>query len=291
MLNKMFVKFTKMHGAGNDFIVLETDDTQCDWSTVSKTMCDRRFGIGADGLLLLLPSKTADFQIRMFNPDGSESDTCGNGLRCLVKYSVDHEIVKPDVRSITVETGAGIRNAEFSKVSGKLIKIKVNMDEPKFKKDDIPMIIEQEEYVVDIKSMISYPLVIDGKELMLNLVSMGNPHAVYFCEEPVNEFPLSEMGPQVEHHKIFPQGVNFEIVRVIGKQNVEARVWERGAGETLACGSGACAIAVASQLHGYIDKKVEVKLPGGILEVEWDGAGDIFLSGPTETVFVGEWVV
>jgi len=284
------MKFTKMQGAGNDFIVVKPGDMQHDWSKAAVAMCDRHYGIGADGLLLLLPSDVADFQMRTFNADGSEAEACGNGLRCLVKYFVDRELANSRAQEISVETKAGVREARIYKVAGKVTKVQTGMGEPKFGEKDIPVVIGQgERSIVDIKSMITYSLTIDGRELCLSLVSMGNPHAVYFCQEPVADFPLSRLGPKVEQHKIFPTGVNFEVARVLNREQIEARVWERGVGETLACGSGACAITVAAQLYDYIDNKVDIKLPGGILEVEWEGAGEAFLSGTAETVFTGEW--
>lgn len=284
------MKFTKMQGAGNDFVVVETSDTQREWSQIAEAMCDRHYGIGADGLLLLLPSDVADFRMRIFNADGSEANVCGNGLRCLIKYFVDGEPANSGAQEISVATVAGVRRAEVYKVAGRVTKVQTGMGEPELEDKDIPVVIEPGAgKVVDIKSMLSYSITVDGRELHLSLVSMGNPHAVYFCQDPVSDFPLSRLGPKVEQHEIFPKGVNFEVARVVNREQVEARVWERGVGETLACGSGACAITVAAQLHGYIDNKVAIKLPGGILEVEWNGAGEVFLSGPAETVFTGEW--
>jgi len=288
--DRAIMKFTKMQGAGNDFILVETHDMQRDWSQVAAAMCDRHYGIGADGLLLLLPSDVADFRMRIFNSDGSEAEACGNGLRCLVKYSVDRGLADSGAQEILVETVAGVREARISKVVGEVTKVQTAMGKPEFEEKDIPVAIEEGEgNVVDIKSMMTYSITIDGRELQLSLVSMGNPHAVYFCQHPVSDFPLSQLGPKVAQHKIFPKGANFEVARVVNRQQIEARVWERGVGETLACGSGACAIIVAAQLHGYIDNNADIKLPGGILEVEWDGSGEVFLSGPAETVFSGEW--
>jgi diaminopimelate epimerase len=281
------MKFTKMHGAGNDFVLVETQDTQRDWPAVAVDVCDRHFGIGADGLLLLIPSTRADFQMRIFNTDGSEADACGNGLRCAVKYFVDRSPSLRGKRGISVETRTGIRSAVISKEAGKIVKVKVGMGEPRFEANDIPVVLNHSE--VKIESMIASPVTIDGEELELSLVSMGNPHAVHFMRDPVANFPLSAAGPKVENHRVFPQRVNFEVARSLSRKQIEARVWERGVGETLACGSGACAIAVAARLYGYIDDTVSVKLPGGVLEVEWDGAREVFLSGPAQTVFCGEW--
>ena len=284
------MKFTKVQGAGNDFVLVETNDMQRDWSQVSIAMCDRHYGVGADGLLLLLPSDVADFRMRIFNTDGSEAEACGNGLRCLVKYFVDRGLDDSKTQEISVETAAGIRRAKIHQEGGKVSELQTAMGKPEFGDEDIPVIIVPgEAKVVDIKSMISYTITVDGRELPLDLVSMGNPHAVYFCQGPVSDFPLSQLGPEVAQQKIFPNGVNFEVVRVLDRKQIEARVWEKGVGETLACGSGACAITVAAQLHGYIENKVDIKLPGGTLEVEWDGIGEVLLSGPAETVFTGEW--
>lgn len=284
------MKFTKLQGSGNDFILVETDDTSRDWSPVAIAMCDCHFGIGSDGLLLLLPSDKADFQMRMFDPDGSEAEACGNGIMCLAKYVFEKGLVSPETDRILVETIAGIRQLKLYKKGGELVNIQAGMGKPAFAAADIPVIIKQgREKLVYIKSMLSYPLTIDGVDLLLNLVSMGNPHAVYFSPQPVSDFPLSQLGPKVEHLAIFPNRTNFEVARVMSRQQIEVRVWERGVGETLACGSGACAVAVAAQLYGYVDNKVSVKLPGGALQLDWDGTGEVLMSGPAETVFTGEW--
>ncbi len=284
------MNFTKVQGAGNDFILVEAGKAQRDWSQLAIAMCDRHFGVGGDGLLLMLPSNNADLQMRVFNPDGSEALACGNGLRCLAKYAFVKGLISAGTHQMLVETISGIRKVELHKIGSEVANIQVGMGAPKFEAKDIPVAIRQDEgSLIDIKSMLSYPVTVDGVDLLLNLVSMGNPHAVYFWRHPVSDFPLSELGPKVEHLAIFPNRVNFEVARVVNREQIEARVWERGAGETLACGSGACAIAVSAQLHDYIDSKVDIKLQGGILRVEWDGAGEVFLSGPAEIVFSGEW--
>jgi len=283
------MKFTKLQGSGNDFVLLEAGQSRRDWSQLAIAMCDRHFGIGADGLLLVLPSKKADFKMRMIDPDGSEAEACGNGLRCLVKYALEKGLIKKTTRKVTVETIAGIREAEPEGKERREVNIKVSMGEPRFAAGDISLVIEPGGELVDINKMLGYPLTIANTNLLLNLVSMGNPHAVYFWQHPVSEFPLSRLGPKVENLPIFPNRVNFEVAQVVSRQKIEARVWERGVGETLACGSGACAIAVAAHLYGYIDNKVDIKLPGGVLGVDWNGAGEVFLSGPAEIVFNGEW--
>jgi len=284
------MNFTKLQGAGNDLILVETSDMQRDWSPVAVAMCDRHFGVGADGLLLLLPSETADFRMRVFDPDGSEAKACGNGLRCLAKYALEKGLIGAGTDQVLVETVAGVRKVKLYQEGAKLVRIQAGMGKPTFRTKDIPVVIRGSKgNIVDIKSMLGYPVTVDGTNLLLNLVSMGNPHAVYFWQRPVSDFPLSRLGPRVEHLAMFPNRVNFEVARVVSRQQIEARVWERGVGETLACGSGACAITVAAQLYGYIDNKVNVKLPGGILGVEWDRGGEVFLSGPAEIVFSGEW--
>ena len=284
------MNFTKMQGAGNDFVLIETSDTRRDWSKLAIAMCDRHCGIGADSVLLLLPSTKADFGMRTFDTDGSEAETCGNGIRCLARYVFEKGLISPGTEEITVETQAGISKIRLEKKGGKLIEIWANMGKPRFSADKIPATIKSgDANVVDIKSMLSYKVSVDGMTLVLNLVSMGNPHAVYFSQEPVAEFPMSKIGPKVENLPIFPNRTNFEVARVLSRRHLEARVWERGVGETMACGSGACAITVASKSLGYTESRVDIKLPGGTLDAEWNGAGEVILGGPAETVFEGKW--
>jgi len=280
------MNFTKLQGAGNDFILVEADKGQRNWPKLAIAMCHRHFGIGADGLLLLSSDKT-DLKMRMFNPDGSEAEACGNGLRCLVKYALDKGIVDGKAAEISVATKAGVRKARLH-TQGKETIVQTGMGKPKFSAQEIPLALEAK----PVEPIIDYPLTIEGKKLVLSFVSMGNPHAVCFVEEPVADFPLAQIGPKVENHPIFPNRTNFEVAHMLNRGLIEARVWERGAGETLACGSGACAIAIIAiiaKLHGYTDSKIDIKLPGGTLSVEWDGDGEVSLSGPAEIVFSGEW--
>ena len=283
------MNFTKMQGFGNDYVLVESGGTQRDWSQLAVVMCDRHFGIGADSLLVLLPSDVADFRMRIFDTDGSEAEACGNGIRCLAKYIFDKGLVSKETDRVIVETVAGVREVRLSKEGDKLVGIQANMGKPGFSADSIPVNIEKGKKSVDIKSMLSYSVNIDGTDLPLNLVSMGNPHAVYFSQRPVFDFPLSELGPKVENLVIFPNRTNFMVARVLNRQQIEARAWERGVGETLACGTGACAIAVAAKLHGYVDASVNINMPGGVLRLEWNGLGEVLLSGPAETVFEGQW--
>ena len=280
--------FTKMQGAGNDFVIIEAINMKRDWSKLATAMCDRHFGIGGDGVILLLSSKKANFRMRMFNPDGSEAEACGNGIRCLVRYVADTGLTDPKAKEVTIETLVGVRKARLLHKGSKVTGVQISMGRPRFEMKDIPAQIKPEETVL-VKSMLSHKVRVDTTDMVLNLVSMGNPHAVYFTPDPVAKFPLTQLGPKLEHHPIFPARTNFEVAHVIDRSQIEVGVWERGAGETLACGSGACAVAVAAQLLEYVDHKVDITLPGGLLTVQWDGSNEVLLSGPAEKVFSGEW--
>jgi diaminopimelate epimerase len=221
--------------------------------------------------------------MRMFNPDGSEAEMCGNGIRCLAKYAVERNLVKPAHDTIQIETPAGVLACELRREAGRVQSVRVSMGRPRLDPRDIPVIAEQAPPVR------GFPIDVGGERFAVTCVSMGNPHAVWFTDRPVDEFPLREIGPRVEHYPSFPNRVNFEIVNVVQPGAVRARVWERGAGETLACGTGACAIGVAARLNGHTGDRTEVTLPGGTLSIEWDGAGDVYLTGPARQVFQGEW--
>ena len=273
------MKFTKLQATGNDFVLIEADRMRRDWAKLSQAMCDRRFGVGSDGLILLLKSKAADFRMRMFNPDGSEAEVCGNGLRCFARYVVSTGLADAR-RSITIETSAGIKTAVPQDRGSRF---QVDMGEPRFRPEDLPVAV-----TVNRVPMVDYPVNVAGQKLRLTFVSMGNPHGVCFVDD-VGEFTLCDIGPRVEHHELFPRRVNFEIAHVVSRREIDARVWERGAGETLSCGTGACAIAVAARLHDYVDNQVDIKLPGGTLCVKWDGKGSVYLTGPAELVFSGDW--
>lgn len=277
------MKFVKYQGAGNDFVIIEARDVDLPWGELARNMCARRFGIGADGLILVIAGES-HLAMRMFNPDGSEAEACGNGLRCFARYAVDHSLVQAD--SFQVETMGGARRVEVLRsADGRVGEIEVSMGEPRFAPQDIPAVVD-----TDAESVLGLPLQVCDAELAVNLISMGNPHAVTFVSENVDCYPLDRIGPSMEHHRIFPRRVNFEVARVLNREEVEARVWERGAGETMACGSGACAIGVAAQLLGYCDQRVGVHLPGGLLTVTWlGGAGEVWLRGPAVRVFEGDW--
>ncbi|HAS27784.1 MAG TPA: diaminopimelate epimerase [Dehalococcoidia bacterium] len=282
--------FTKLQSVGNDFVLIETNDLTYDWESLSKAMCDRKFGIGADGLLLLVPSLKADFGMRMFNPDGTESEACGNGLRCLIKYIADIKLAGKEDSNLNIDTIAGVRKAIFVRKEGKADMIQASMGIPEFDTAKIPVAIDNNRgRIVASRLITEYPLTIDNIDLLLSFVSMGNPHAVYFQKKPVREFPLARIGPLVENYIAFPKHINFEVAEIVSRGQIEVRVWERGAGETLGCGTGACAVAVCAILLGYTDNAVVVILPGGKLRVEWDGKGEVLLSGVAEIVFRGDW--
>lgn len=277
------MNFSKLQATGNDFILVDARKVDQNWAELAQAICQRHFGVGADGLILVQNSKVADLKMRIFNPDGSEAEACGNGLRCFAKYSIERGIV--DKTNLTIETLPGIRKTKACVSQGKVNQVEVNMGTPQFQPEQIPIRVE-----VDIIPILNYPLELEGEKLAVSLVSMGNPHAVSFIPKPVAGFPLGEIGPKVERHAIFPQRTNFEITRILSREKIEARVWERGVGETLACGSGACAIAVAARLLNYVNGKVDIMLPGGVLALSWDGIGEVLLSGPVEEIFTGEYL-
>jgi diaminopimelate epimerase len=282
--------FTKMHGVANDFVMVDGRNIERDWPKLAVAVCDRHRGIGADSLIILLPSDKADFGMRTFDTDGSEAETCGNGIRCVAKYVIEKGLVSPDIEAMTIETVATVNKIRVERKDGKVVKFWANMGKPRFTAEQIPVDFKVGRgEVIDIKPMLAYKVAVEGTELTLNLVSMGNPHAVHFTDKTVADFPLTYLGPRVENMSIFPNRVNFEVARVLGSNEIEARVWERGVGETLACGSGACAITVASKIRGYTESKVDIKLPGGVLNAEWNGSDGVVLGGPAVVVFEGKW--
>jgi diaminopimelate epimerase len=285
------MRFTKLQATGNDFIVVDATAKAAAWPKLAQAMCNRHFGVGADGLMLVQSSTSADLKMRLFNSDGSEAEVSGNGLRCFARYAIEKGLVgsmpargEPDNLRLSIETLAGVRKVEAHMSGNKVSRVEVNMGSPRFQPEQIPVNAK-----VDITPVLNYPLDIDGRELPLCLVSMGNPHAVTFLSQPVADFPLDAIGPKVEMHPMFPQRTNFEVARVLNRRKIEARVWERGVGETLACGSGASAIAVGARLLKYAGNEVDIILAGGTLTVSWDGVGEALLGGPVEEVFAGEW--
>jgi diaminopimelate epimerase len=286
------MKFSKLQATGNDFILVDARTMEAEWPKLARAMCDRHFGAGADGLILVQNSTSADLKMRLFNSDGSEAEVSGNGLRCFAKYTIEEGLigkmpsrVEQSNRSLTIETLSGARQVKAHMSRNRVNRAEVNMGSPRFQPEQIPAKVK-----VDIIPILNYPLVIDGRKLTLALLSIGNPHAVSFLSQPVADFPLSGIGAKVEKHPMFPQRTNFEVARVLSRGRVEARVWERGVGETLACGSGASALAVAARLLDYVDRQVDIILAGGTLTVSWDMVGEVLLSGSVEEVFTGEWL-
>jgi diaminopimelate epimerase len=291
----MEITFTKMHGLGNDFIVINCLDAQLpDPSGFAVRYCHRRFGIGADQLLLIYPSDRADFKMKIFNADGSEVEMCGNGIRCFAKYIWDRKL--SDKNTLEVETLAGIIKPELA---GDLIS--VDMGEPIFEPEKIPVSINQKSEVRSLppnasiggqKSeriipIIDYPLQIIDRQFKITCISMGNPHVVIFLDEDISGFQVHVYGPEIERHNIFPKRSNVEFVNVKNKSELKMRVWERGSGETMACGTGASAAAVAAMLKGLTNKKVTVHLAGGDLIIEWIDNNHVYMTGPAVEVFDG----
>lgn len=285
------MKFTKMEGAGNDYIFVDARDAgsqERDWPELTRAMSDRHFGVGGDGVILVNNSEIADLKMNMFNADGSQGEMCGNGIRCFAKYAIEHQIVPHPSNGLRVETLAGVRNIVPIYSGGNITGARVAMGAPILDPLEVPVTLAvAENHGRD--PVQGYPFSMDGLDLPLSFVSMGNPHAITFIDQPVDEFPLKSIGPKVEHHPLFPKRVNFEIVNLAGRDRMTARVWERGSGETLACGTGACAIAVAARLAGHIGDTVNITLPGGTLKIEWDGTGEVVLEGPAVEVFSGHW--
>lgn len=273
------MKFTKMHGLGNDYVYVNCFEEKIDNPpAVARFVSDRHFGIGSDGLIMINPSKTADFEMEMYNADGSRGEMCGNGIRCVAKYVYDYGLT--DKTQISVETLGGIKYLDLTIEDGKVSLVKVDMGKPKLEADLIPIISEREQ-------VIDEPIEVDGKEYHMTGVSMGNPHAVIYVDD-VKGLDLEKIGPKFENHERFPKRINTEFVHCIDGQTVEMRVWERGSGETLACGTGACAVAVSSILNNLTDTQVTVKLLGGDLQIEWDREKDrVFMTGPATVVFDG----
>ncbi len=283
------MQFTKMQGAGNDYIYIDARSQEQNWPELSRRMSDRHFGVGSDGLILIADSGIADLKMIMFNADGSQGEMCGNGIRCFAKYAIERDIAAPPSGSLTVETLAGIRTVTPTYANGgsRITGARVAMGAPILEPAQIPVALDGE----PPPPVLEHPFTIDGYDLPLSFVSMGNPHAVTFISQPVADFPLHTIGPKVEHHPIFPRRVNFEIVNLDAPGKLTARVWERGSGETLACGTGACAIAVAARLSNHCPDTVNITLPGGPLTITWDGAGEVIMEGPATEVFTGDWPV
>ena len=274
------MKFTKMQGLGNDYVYVNCFKEKIENPpAVARYVSDRHFGIGSDGLIMINPSEVADFEMEMYNADGSRSEMCGNGIRCVGKYVYDYGLTEKE--HISVETLAGIKYLDLTVEDGKVKLVKVDMGSPELVPENIPI-------VADGNRVIDEPINVNGTEYRMTGVSMGNPHAVVYVED-VKGLDIETIGPAFENHERFPNRVNTEFVKVLDRNTVEMRVWERGSGETMACGTGACAVAVACILNGFTEDKVTVKLLGGDLQIEWDKEADkIYMTGPAEVSFDGE---
>ena len=280
----MKIDFVKMHGLGNDFILIDCLSKPLGDSSflsyLAKRLCNRHFGIGADGLILILPSSKADLKMRIFNSDGTEAQMCGNGIRCFAKYAYENKIISKI--KFTIETLAGIITPELIFKGKEISGIKVDMGIPKLERKEIPMEGENAPTVVD------ETLKIDPKYIFqITCVSMGNPHCITFVND-VQSIPVEEIGPKIENHPLFPEKTNAEFIQVLNKQEINFRVWERGAGETLACGTGACAALVATVLNKKTDREAIIHLPGGDLDIQWADNGHVYMTGPTELAFKGK---
>ncbi len=281
------MKFTKMQGLGNDYVYVNCFEEQIeDPAAVAIKVSDRHFGIGSDGLILICPSDAADFEMQMYNADGSRGEMCGNGIRCLGKYVYDNGLT--DKTSITVETMAGIKKLELFPEDGKVTLVKVDMGKPELTPELIPVEAPEEIAEDSDWQLVDVPIQVDDQEYHMTAVSMGNPHAVVFVDD-VDALDLEQIGPAFEHHPWFPNRINTEFVQVLDRDQVKMRVWERGSGETMACGTGACAVAVAGALNELTNPEVTVHLLGGDLKIQLDEEADtVYMTGPAETVFTGE---
>lgn len=287
------MRFVKMHGAGNDFVVIDGAKeriAELHLPQLARHVCDRHFGIGADGFILVLPSHTANFKMRMMNPDGSEAEMCGNGVRVFAKYVFDRGMHTDLV--MTVETLGGIKTIKLDTIGGKVRAARVDMGEPRLLRSEIPMAAprpkrSRHDVPDEHDRAINEPLRVAEGEIEVTGVSMGNPHCVTFVDD-VDSYPVERIGPQIENHPVFPKRTNVEFVQVINTRELKQRTWERGTGETLACGSGSCASVVAGVLTGRTGRKVTVHLRGGDLLIEWLGDNHLYMTGPAEEVFEGE---
>ena len=300
------MRFTKMHGAGNDYIyvnLFEEKISLFDAPDLAVRLSDRHFGIGSDGLILIGPSEKADFEMIMYNADGSRGEMCGNGIRCVGRYVYEHGLT--DKTEVSVETLAGIKHLKLftDPADGRVLSVRVDMGEPVINAVDIPVspdmasfdkLVDGDEVCKMLKQADIYPVIggditVLGQAYKVTCVSMGNPHCIVFCEKDVMELDLEKIGPAWENHEKFPQRINTEFVNVLDRKHVVMRVWERGSGETLACGTGACAVVVASVLNGLTDSTVNVRLLGGDLEINWENYGKpVYMTGTATEVFTGE---
>ena len=282
----MALTFAKLQGAGNDYIAIDGRELERDWGALSFEMSRQRFGVGSDGIVVVERSEVAQIRMRVFNPDGSEAEMSGNGIRLFAKFVLDRRMAAPGPNGLTIETGGGVRSVVPRMEGGRMAAARVSMGEPEFEPSAIPVDAAR---MGNPDRVVDYPMDIGGRTLEITCLAVGNPHAVAFPEGPVDEFPLLDIGPLVENHPLFPNRINFEIANVVDRGCLRARIFERGAGETLSSGTGSTAVAVAAKLHGFTDDAVDVVVPGGVLRLEWPGAGEVYLEGPAVEVFTGVW--
>lgn len=288
----MKFKFTKMQGCGNDYIYVNgfTEKIPQEEKTeLVRHISDRHFGIGGDGVIFINPSLETDFEMEMYNADGSRAEMCGNGIRCVAKYVYDKGLT--DKNDISVISYGQIKYLQLFLKEGRVDTVRVNMGAPELRPERIPVTVAEAGMPLEKERIVNAPIIVQGKEYKMTCVSMGNPHAVIFLEDVTN-LEIEQIGPYFENHERFPKRINTEFVKVLGKKTVQMRVWERGTGETLACGTGCCATVVACILNGLTDEKVTVKLLGGEIEIEWDREANlVYMTGPAVTVFEGEYDV
>ena len=288
----MSIPFLKVQGAGNDFLLIDALGenahlNEIDWSGLAPRICDRHFGVGADGILIAQDTDVAEARMVIVNADGSDGEMCGNGFRCFTKYLVERAGIMPTDGALAIETGAGVLHADLSSDDVQSVdRVRVDMGRAWLQADEVPVIHEGP------APILHHTVEVDGRSFDLTCVSMGNPHAVWFTEDEVDDFPLTEIGPLIETHPDFPRKTNVEIVNVLARDHLKMRVWERGVGITLACGSGACAVLVAARLRGLCDAAATVSLPGGDLEIAWDGLDDpsasVYMTGPASFSYEGQ---
>ena len=282
------IEFVKLHGAGNDYIAIDGRGVDRDWGALSAAMSRLNFGVGGDGIVLVEESDRAQVRMRVFNPDGSQAEMSGNGIRLFAKFVIDRKIALPGRDGLLVETGGGVRTVWPEIQNGKMVSARVAMGAPVFEPAAIPV---SKNVAPGMSQVMDHRIEVAGRSMLVTCLSVGNPHAVSFVDVPVDEFPLLEIGPSVENHTDFPNRINFEIVNVLDRGNIRARIFERGAGETLSSGTGSTAAAVASRMHGLVDDDVVVHIPGGELKITWPGEGEAYLEGPAVEVFTGVWPV
>ncbi len=288
----MSIPFVKLQGAGNDYIAIDGRGLDRDWGQLSLDMSKPAFGVGSDGIVLVqepqpeAASAGAQVRMRVYNPDGSEAEMSGNGIRLFSKFVIDHKIATPGADGLIVETGGGVRTVVPTMDGDRMVSAKVAMGVPEFEPAQIPVdasVLNRADRVHD------FPLDVGGRTLKITCVAVGNPHAVAFPDEPVEQFPLVELGTLVENHSMFPNRINFEVVNVLSRSRIRARIFERGAGETLSSGTGSTASATAARAQGLVDNEVDVVVDGGVLKISWDETGEAFLEGPAVEVFEGVW--